>query len=336
MNIAPQDLLRHLKQQQKRNTFVYLVTGDEVLLVEESIQLISTQARTEGYTERWVIETDTADSIDLFLSHTQNLSFLSLKKLIEVRFPQKVTAAWSALFMEILNRPDPNQIIIIRTPKLSRAETQVQWYKKLDQAGCIVTIWPLKQEAFFRWLQARIDNAGMKIQKESISRIASSTEGNLLAASQVIEKLQLIYGQSGSVIPDEAIHEALSDQTHFNVFELCDAILTQNPVHSLKILSTLKNQGTEPPIVLWALMQEVKNLAVLSTASPQSRSALYPKRNIWGPRQALFQKLLPKITSVKPFIQQGRHIDELIKGLQTGDVWMELEILCLNLSRIEK
>ena len=84
MNITPQDLAKHLKQQ-PRNTFIYLITGDEILLVEESIHHISTQARTEGYEERHVIESETADAMDRFLSHTQNLSFLSSKKIIEVR-----------------------------------------------------------------------------------------------------------------------------------------------------------------------------------------------------------------------------------------------------------
>lgn len=341
MNITPHDLDRHLKQQ-PRNTFIYLITGDEILLIEESIQRISMQARAEGYTERWIIEAEMADAMDRFLSHTQNLSFLSAKKIIEVRFPQKVTAAWSTLFIEVATHRDPNQIILIRVPKLSKAETQAKWYKAFDQAGCIVTIWPLKQDVLLRWIHARFEAAGMKVQKESILRIAASTEGNLLATAQVIEKLQIIQGTSSSIVSYERVCQALSDQANYNVFELGDALLAQKPEQCLKILATLQNQGTEPPIVLWALMQEVRNLAALSAAPPTTRSSLFQKRNIWGPRQALYQKILSQVPSnawnnlLKKWVSQARVLDEMIKGIKTGDIWTALEIFCLSMSQIKQ
>src|SRR5207245_2600015 len=121
------------------------------------------------------------------------------------------------------------QIILIRVPKLSKAETQAKWYKTLDQTGCIVTIWPLKQENLLRWIHARFETAGIKVQKESILRIAACTEGNLLATAQVIEKLQLIHGTSPTVISYENVCQALSDQAHYSVFELGDALLAQKP-----------------------------------------------------------------------------------------------------------
>ncbi len=337
MNITPQDLTRHLTQE-PRNIFLYLVTGDEILLVEESIYTISTKAKIEGYEERHVIESDEADAFDQFLSHTQNLSFFSLKKIIEIRFHQKVTAAWSKLFVEIAAKPDANQIIIIRTPKLSRAETQEKWYKASDQFGCIVTIWPLKQEPLLRWIQNRIESVGLQVQKESISLIAANTEGNLLAASQAIEKLKLMVDPATKRISPETVHDMLSDQTHYTVFDLSDAALAQNPAQCLKILATLKSQGMEPPIILWAILQDTRHLAALSTVPPSMRSSMYPKRGIWGPRQALFQKALSSATSslFPKLIQQAKNIDEIIKGLQPGNVWVELESLCLVLSGVRQ
>lgn len=337
MNIAPQDLPRHLKQE-PRNTFFYLVTGDETLLVEESIHAISAKAKAEGYEERHVIESDQTDALDIFLSHTQNLSFFSLKKIIEVRFHQKVTAAWSKLFIEIIQKPDTNQIIIIRTPKLSKAETQEKWYKGLEEVGCIVTIWPLKQDTLLRWIQTRCESVGISIQRESMAHIAANTEGNLLAAAQAIEKLKLIQGDSRSPISHETVCQMLSDQTHYTVFDLCDAALAQKPSQCLKILSTLKHQDMEPPIILWALMQDIRHLAALAAVPPNARASLYPKRGIWGARQALFQKALSALSlaSFSHFIQQAKIIDEMIKGLQPGNIWIDLENLCLALAGVKQ
>jgi DNA polymerase-3 subunit delta len=337
MNITPHDLSRQLKQE-PRKTFLYLITGDETLLVEESIHAISAKAKTEGYEERHVIESNEADGLDLFLSHTQNLSFFSLKKIIEIRFHQKVSAAWSKLFVEITQTPDSNQIIIVRTPKLSKAETQEKWYKAVDQTGCIVTIWPLKQDTLLRWIHARCESVGIAIQRESIAHIAANTEGNLLAASQAIEKLKLIQGTSSSPIPHETVAEMLSDQTHYTVFDLSDAALAQKPSQCLKILSTLKHQDMEPPIILWALMQDIRHLAALAAVPPNTRASLYPRRGIFGPRQALFQKALSTISASRfaDFVQKAKNIDESIKGIQPGNVWIDLENLCLALSGVKQ
>ena len=335
MNITPQDLPRHLKQT-PRNTFIYLITGDEILLVEESIKAIVSSAQLENYNERHIIESGTTDAIDHFLSHTQNLSFFSLKKIIEVRFSQKVTVEWATLLMEIAERSDANHIIIIRTPKLSKAETQTKWYKAIDKVGCILTVWPLKQGAFLHWIQSRLELANIKVPKESAALIAAHTEGNLLAASQVIEKLQLFCNNSSTLLSHETVAQILSDQTHYTVFDLSDAALAQQASQCLKILSTLKDQGIEPAIVLWALLQDIRHLATLSAVSPNERASLYPKRGIWGPRQALFQKALThfKASSLPHLIAKARKIDEIIKGLAPGNVWIDLEMLCLALSGI--
>lgn len=332
MNIQQHDLARHLKQAAKLPC-IYLITGDEILLVEESVALILAKARADGFEERIVIETETSESMDNFMNHRQNYSLFSMKKILEVRFRQKVSAAWAALLVEISGKPDSNQIILLRLPKLSRAETQLKWYKTLEQHAWIITIWPLKQEHFSRWIQSRCKLLHMKLNSESLALITANTEGNLLAASQVVEKLNLIHGASGLEIPYTAVQQTLSDQTHYDVFALCDATLAQKPQQCLKILATLKKQGSEPAIILWALMNDIRKLDILSRTSPASRNAVYQKQGIWSTRQVLFQKALNSFNPalLKIVIEKAKLIDEMIKGVNTGNVWSVLEDLCLLL-----
>lgn len=329
MNITPHDLAKHLERQSC--AFINLVTGDEILLVEESTKLILSKARTNGYEEHIIIEAEIPEIIDLFISHRQNFSLFSTKKIIEIRFRQKISASLAALLIEVCEHPDASQIIILRMPKLSKAETQAKWYKTLEQHGWIITIWPLKNEAFLRWIQARFQKFNLKTTQESYSLIAARTEGNLLAASQLIEKLNLVYNSSSESISYAAIQEALSDQSHYDVFELCDAVLGQNTQQTLKILQALKAQNSEPAIILWALMQDLRKLSTLFSTPPHSRGAVYQKQGIWSTRQPLFQKTLNALNTsiLNRLIQKAKNADAVIKGAQTGNIWEILEDFCL-------
>lgn len=327
----------------QQNTFLYCITGDEILLVEENIAQIIAKARSNGYDEKIIIDAEVADATNVFLSHYQNLSLFSTKKILEIRFHQKIPAVWTALFLEIAANPDKNQIVILRMPKLSRAETQAKWYKAIEQTGQIITLWPLKQEGFLRWIQTRMQTRGLKTSREGYALIAANTEGNLLAASQIIEKLHLIYStnksnNSISEITCEAIQQMISDHAHYDVFELCDAALSQHPAHCLKILSTLKNQGGEPAIILWALMQDIRKCAILFETAPNMRGAVYQKQGIWSSRQALFQKALASCSTEKLriLIQKAKDADSVIKGAKPGSIWEILEDLCLILSNCDK
>ena len=342
MNLAPHDLSKHLSQS---IGLVYLITGDEILLVEESVHLILKKARSEGFEEHLIIEAETSQGADLFLSHRQNFSLFSSKKIIEIRFRQKIAANFAKLLIETLSHPDSNQVIILRMPKLSRAEMQLKWYKTIEQLSCVIVLWPLKDEAFLRWIKKRFEMHKMQTSEESYALIAANTEGNLLAAAQIIEKLSLIHRSTASLstttIPYESIRQALSDEAHYDVFELCDVMLEQKPEQCLKVLFTLKNQGTEPAIILWALMQDFRKLAALLATSAANRFGVYQKQGIWSSRQVVFQKALTAFSQMtnnhissilQTLIQKAQCADRIIKGAQSGNVWEIFQDICLIIS----
>jgi DNA polymerase III subunit delta len=313
---------------------IYLITGDELLLVEESIDTLLKQARATGFDERIIIDAESSDAPSLFMSHRQNRSLFSTKKIIDIRVKQKIPASFSPLIIETAEHLDPDQIIILRMPKLSKTDTQQKWYKAIEKNGQVTTLWPLKKEGFTRWIQERFQKKHLQATSEGYALMVEQTEGNLLAASQVIEKLALLHDDKNEHITYDEISQALSDQTHFDMFELCDATLNQTPIQSLKILNTLKNQGTEPAIILWALMQDLRKLAILFSTSPNARSSVYQKQGIWSTRQALFQKALKTFNQrqLHQLIYKAKNIDEQIKGINTQNIWSALEDFCMLLS----
>src|SRR3546814_5820412 len=84
-------------------------------------------------------------------------------------------------------------------------------------------------------------------------------EGNLLAAAQEVEKLKLL--AEGGQVTAETVQAAVADSARYDVFGLIDAALLGQPEHILRMLTGLRGEGVEAPVILWAVAREVRQLA---------------------------------------------------------------------------
>lgn len=83
MKITQQQLAPHLT---KTLAPIYIVSGDETLLVEETLDTIRKSAQQKGYNERTRIAIDSADWSALLYAAAQHLSFFLKKKLLNLIF----------------------------------------------------------------------------------------------------------------------------------------------------------------------------------------------------------------------------------------------------------
>ena len=88
---------------------VYLVTGDETLLVEEACGLVLVAARREGFAERAVLHVEPGFKWHELLHEAASPSLFAEKKLLDLRVPAgKFDKQASATLREYLGRPDPD------------------------------------------------------------------------------------------------------------------------------------------------------------------------------------------------------------------------------------
>ena len=66
---------------------IYLVSGDEPLLIQECCDQIRAAARKNGFTERELYHIDTSFDWGQLLASANSLSLFAEKKIIEVRMP---------------------------------------------------------------------------------------------------------------------------------------------------------------------------------------------------------------------------------------------------------
>ena len=334
MRLYPEKLADHLQQ---KLLPVYLVSGDEPLLLQECCDQIRQKARAENCNEREIIEGGVSNfNWQDILHSASNMSLFADRKLIELRLPSgKPGAEGSKALCEYLDIASGDDVLLIVSGKIDKQSTNSKWYKALDKAGVTVQVWPVDAKNLPRWLHQRVRNAGMSIDDDALRLLCERLEGNLLAAVQEVEKLKLL--AADSKITMQTVTEAVSDNARYNLFDMADNALKGNASVSLRMLYGLRAEGTEPPVVLWALVREIRTLyeAQLDCDSGQSTQQALSSRRVWQNRMPLMQAALTRhdTHSLSLLLEQAARADGSIKGFADGKPWDNLSRLVITLCR---
>jgi DNA polymerase-3 subunit delta len=101
------------------------------------------------------------------------------------------------------------------------------------------------------------------------------------------------------------------------------------------MLHGLRGEGTEPPVVLWALAREIRTLyeAQLDCDKGQSAQQALSARRVWKNRMPLMQSALARhnTQSLSQLLEQIARVDGSIKGFAQGKPWDNLENLIAGL-----
>ena len=314
---------------------VYLVSGDEHLFVQEAADAIRQAARKAGFLERERYYTDSGFDWEQLLSSVNSLSLFADKKIIELTLHNgKPGDKGSKALLSFCDHPPEDTLLLISTGKLESASTRSKWYKTLEQTGHVVQIWPITPQQLPRWIDQRLNQAGLSASPEAIDLIAARVEGNLLAAAQEIEKLKLLTTEAN--ISTELAASAVADSARYDVFGLVDKALVGDSRGAVKSLHGLKGEGTDATVVLWALAREIRTLYQLQEMINEGGDfdRLARSVNVWDKRKPMVRSALHRIKAnqLQLLLRKAGAIDKAIKGLREADPWDELTDLILNLS----
>ena len=335
MQTSPDQLTSHLA---RGFAPVYFIYGDEPLLVDESCRAIRKAAMAAGYHERQVLTVESGFDWNGLYAATQTLSLFSERRMIELRIPTgKPGEAGAKILTEIAAQPPADMLFMVITGKLDKSVRESKWAKALEAAGLAVAVYPLEAAQLPTWIRRRMQEHGLAPGPGVVELLASLMEGNLLALAQEIDKLAMLFGQREVSLDD--IEDNLSDNARFNVFALADASLRGEPAVTRRILNSLRVEGVEPVLVLWALTRETRELAQMSAliAAGQPLQRVLDTRRVWAKRKPLVSQALKRSRPGEwlNLIQRAARADRVLKGRRVGDVWSELECLALGMGGLK-
>ncbi len=330
MRIQPEQLTTALK---KSLAPVYLVCGDEPLQVGEAADEIRACSRNAGYSVREVLVAEGNFDWRQLALEADSLSIFSEKKIIDLRIPSgKPGAEGAKALIEYCKHIPEETILIISSSKLAAQAQKSRWFQDIDKVGAVIQVWPLQGSELLKWLQRRSRKKGMQIEQDGLKALASRIEGNLLAASQEIEKLFILHG-SGP-ISQQAVEEMVADSARFDVFILLDSLLSGRINRAIKILRGLQAEGIVEPVVLWALSREARQVFQIKKEIEQGlrKETVLAKYKVWDKRKPLVEKALNRLglTDLQNILLLCAKADRQIKGQLSGNSWETLFEICLG------
>ena len=136
MQLRPEQLGAHLD---KPLAPLYLLHGDEPLLVIEAADAIRLAARRQGFAEREVIVASTGFRWDDLFLAAGNLSLFGETKLIDLRIPSgKPGREGSEALQRYCQTLGAGTVTLITLPELDWQAKKAAWVTALSQAGVAI------------------------------------------------------------------------------------------------------------------------------------------------------------------------------------------------------
>ncbi len=315
---------------------IYLIAGDQPLLVTEAAELVRAKARDEGYGAREIHVVERGFDWQALQADMSNLSLFAERRLIELRIPTaKPGTDGSKALVAIAESPPEDVLLLVIAGHMDGKTSNTKWVKSLAKAGVFVPVGDVPPARLPQWVQRRMRDRGLQAPAGAARLIAERCEGNLLAADQEIEKLLLINGPGK--VDEAAVMQSVADSARFDVFQLTDAALVGDSVRAIRILNGLFAEGVAAPLILWALDRELRTLARLAwhTNHGASLGDAMAQARVWSSRRALVRKALDRHRHPQTFtalLAMAGRADRIAKGVEFGDAEAELTWLVAALA----
>ena len=331
MQITTNQLVASLRRNLPKILVVY---GEETLLQIEACQQIKRIAHERGYKDQKLLYADQTfdwNELDLAIS---NLSLFATKQIIDIRIPTGKPGAAGAKALQKLGDSDlTDMIVLVSLSSFDRQIKNSKWFQSLDKSSLMIYAQKISKYEFPRWVAQKLSHQNQQADRETIDFIIERVEGNLLAASQEIEKLGLVL-PAGS-LSLELVDQALRDVSRYDISDIGTSILTKDRRKFVKVARSLEFEGAGPPLVLWAITQEIRTILTVMIKLKKGitmNEALRTSR-CWGLRKQTIPYLAKSISrsEIIPIIKNCHKNDLIIKGLSKSDPWDSLINLGLTI-----
>ncbi len=334
MLLKGEQLAAHLERDLRP---LYVLYGDEPLLVIEAADAIRAKAKKQGYSEREVLTVLPHFDWGQLLAAGGNMSLFGDKKLIDLRIPTgKPGKEGGAALQEWCKHLSADNMLLITLPELDWRDEKAVWFTTLVNAGIAIKLTAPPLAELPGWIAGRLRRQQQSSDLESLKFIAERVEGNLLAAHQEIQKLALLY--PAGPLNTAQIRDAVLNVARYDIDGLREALLSGDIAHLTRTLDGLMHEGEAPPLVLWAMSEEIRALAVIRIGMDAGKptEALLKDAKVWGPRQMPIKKALQRLSTatLEAALQHAGKIDLLAKGVGRGNIWEEFLRLGLRLCQV--
>jgi DNA polymerase-3 subunit delta len=242
-----------------------------------------------------------------------------------------------------MQNPPTDKVLLIQMARLVGSARNAAWVKAIEKNGVVIQVWDLSPPQTMAWVAKRMRAEGMRPSNDAVRLLTERVEGNLLAATQEISKLKLLFGDDKGgeiVIEDKQVLESVSDSSRFSIFDLSNAVMMGDVQRIQHIHHNLKEEGAPVQLMLWTLSDLSRQLYNASFSLKNGVTASQILAKMPRPRQKPFQVAMQRMQNADwvSILKKNSEIDRLSKGQGDiankglGRVWSDLLELALILA----
>ncbi|PLR38787.1 DNA polymerase III subunit delta [Chimaeribacter californicus] len=311
----------------------YLLAGNDPLLLQESQDHIRAAAQQAGFSEHYSFTLDNHTDWEAIFSVCQALSLFASRQTLMLILPDNgPNAAISEQLLKLTGLLHPDILLILRAQRLTKGQENAAWFKALSKEGVWVTCQTPEQAHLPRWVAQRAAYLKLTLDEPANQLLCYCYEGNLLALSQALERLSLLFPDGKLTLP--RVEQAVNDAAHFTPYHWLDALLAGKSKRALHILHQLQLEESEPVILLRTVQRELLLLLTLKRAgTSHSLRALFDQHKVWQNRRPLLTQALQRLSlpQLHQAVQLLTRTELALKQDYGQSVWPELESLSLLL-----
>lgn len=274
----------------------YLLLGSDPYLQHYAQTTLRKAMQQAGYEEQNLFTIDNQTDWNKIYDCCQSLNLFSSKTLILLDFGESgLNAAIASKLNTLSQELTADVALIISLSKITKAQENAPWYKALSDKLVVVNCSTPDFSQLPQWLNSHLQQNEVKIEKSAIELLCYYYEGNLLALTQIIEQLKLLF--PNQTISYEQIENNINDSAIFTPYHWIDAMLAQKTKRAIHILQQLKVNDIEPLILLRTIQRELILVINLKKGLQHKNfKQIFDEYKVWQNKRTIYTAFLNRFT----------------------------------------
>ncbi len=319
-----------LKKYIDKSPKIFFVFGPEIILKNNSVDLLNQFHKENGFTEKKTIFEKDFKNIEEIIIKNAGGSLFGSKTIIEIfhnggKIPKEITNIFKIPNIEKMD----NIIIVIRSA-LEKINQKTKWVNEMNDSALIIQCTKLKPFEEKIWVKNQLNFMNEKNAKEYTERITDIYSGNLIAQNNEINILKLTYAEENNDL------EIGSENAEFLPYQLEDKIIELNKDYALRIAKSIKKNDDHYGPLLVFIIGKIINTSVSCHQNINKNTGL-EKAGIWANKIPAYINFIKQHTLKKmmPLQKKVYELDLASKGLagMTKDqFWQEIDNMIIDLT----
>ncbi len=252
---------------------LYLVAGEESVLVDRALTLITDRVLAEVRSEDFSLtrlDGKTASAAEVEAA-ARTASLFGGRRLVVLREAQALRPAEMKKLRSYLEKPVVTTTLVLvvrgagagsKNPRLSKAAGAALKLKKAVEKGrgIYVDCPRPKPRDLPRLAEGVLSEHGLRASRDGLYALVEAVGEDLTALFQGVEKLALYIGKPGEVQAKD-VAEVVADTRSQSFFALTDAVAEGATDRALRVLNYVLRDGESPLVIIGHLGRHFRNLS---------------------------------------------------------------------------